>query len=248
MPTALRRRQEPRGRRPARGLTIELGGLEPLDPGVRADLLRMIRAKAEPVIARYAVPASKIELAIAWHDVETFDYRIRLKIAAHEGMEARSDDRPTGPDTEQPELGDVVEAACERALVTWTRDHERAVAGVKPATNATTPPPRDETVAKRSRLRAMGWAGVGLLGAGVASLGAGIALMVIEPTPHPTDDSKLRSWRPGGVAFLVVGGAALVGGAVLLARDTRRGSRRAVVAFAPSLGRRGAGATVSVRF
>lgn len=234
----------------AEGLTIDISGLEPIDPGVRSDLLRMIRAKAEPVIARHAVPATKIKLSVAWQDVETFDYRIRLDIATHEGVQARTDDRPTGSDTEQSELGDVIEAACERALIEWTRAREEVTATSVPAPIVLdTPPPARDADRSAPRLGAMGWAGVGLVGVGVASIGAGIALLVIEPTPHPTKETTLRSWRPGGIAFTVGGGAGLVTGAVLVVLDARRSKRRSSnLAFTPSLGRGRAGGTLSVRF
>jgi hypothetical protein len=232
------------------GPTIDLRGLEPLDPQMRADLEQAIARKCAPVIARYTVPAAKIRVTIAWHDVATFDYALVLEIAPHDGRPAQEDRRSTGKDSEQSELGDMVEAALERQLDEWTRAREQALAATPPppAVTPTTvaPPERADT---GRPLGAMGWVGLGSLVAGAAGLGVGVGLLLREPTPHPTDETKLRSWKPGGIGFAVAGGVALVAGAALVGIDARRhAKRRRTTALAPWAGRGTAGLSFAAAF
>lgn len=232
------------------GPTIDLRGLEPLDPQMRADLEQAILRKSAPVIARYAVPAAKIRVTIAWHDVATFDYALVLEIAPHDGRPAQQDRRSTGKDSEQGELGDMVEAALERQLDDWTRARDQALAATPPPPTPvappTTPPERTDRVRP---LGAMGWVGIGSLVAGAAGLGVGVGLLLREPSPHPTDETKLRSWKPGGIGFAVAGGVALLAGATLVGIDARRhAQRRRATALAPWAGRGTAGLSFAAAF
>lgn len=225
-------------------MSLDLTGLEPLDPQMGADLARQVHSTAAVVIAQHGVPAAKIHLAIRWRNVDAFDYETVIEIDEHQGQPKRRDVRSTGPDTEQGELGEVVEASLRRELLAWTRERDRVrpTESVVEPESVDRPPPRDRA------LGTMGWVGVGALAAGVCSLGAGIGLLVLDTTPHPDQPTKLRSWQPGGIAFSVVGGVALVTGAALVGVDVRRHAKTRRTAVSPWTSRRMVGVTLHVVF
>lgn len=228
---------------PDEAISLDLAPLEPLDPRMRTELSEHLHARAAAVIARHPVSASRVHVAIGWHDVDAFDYDITLDIDGCGGTAARRDRRSTGADTEQSELGDVVEAVLERELGACERDRARADAAV----SAVRPPPPPS--ARRSpRLGAVGWAGVGLAVAGAGGVGAGIALLSLQPTAHPTDETKLRTWQPGGAALVTIGGVALVTGTVLAVIDGRRRATKGRPSVAAWGGHRGAGVVLRVAF
>lgn len=234
---------EPGAAASVESMTLDLSGLEPLDPRMGGELAQEIHARAAAVIAGHGVPSDRIHLTIGWSDVDTFDYEIVLSIDAWAGVPARRERRPTGPDTEHAELVDVVEAALARALTDWDRDQARgAEAGHAPPLAPAVVP------SKAAPLGPLGWTGVGVAVVGAAGVGAGIALLVREPTAHPSDETKLRSWRPGGIALTTLGGLALVTGSVLAVVDSRRRASSRRVALAPWGGRRGAGVAVRMHF
>ena len=225
-------------------MSIDLTGLEPLDPQLGADLARQIHSTAAVVIAQYGVPAAKIHLAIRWRDVDAFDYETVIELDEHQGQPKRRDVRSTGPDAEQGELGEVVEASLRRELLAWTRERDRIrpPEDVVESESIEEPPPRDRA------LGTMGWLGVGALAAGVCSLGAGIGLLVLDTTPHPDQPAKLRSWQPGGIGLSAVGGVALVTGAALVGVDGRRHAKSRRAAVSPWTSRRMVGVTLHVVF
>jgi hypothetical protein len=230
--------------RPDGSITVDLAGLEPLDPAMRAELARLLQARAAAVVERLEGPASAVRIAIGWHDVERVDYAVVIELGARADEDVRRDRRATGPDTEQSELADVVEAALERLLVDHAREHRVPVSAPSTPVSRTqdrpTPTPRP--------LGPMGWAGVGTAIGGLCSLGVGIGLLTLEPTVSPKDESKLRTWEPGGIAFTAVGGAAIVTGVVLASLDGRRRAQARRVSVVPWARRRSAGLHLGFRF
>jgi hypothetical protein len=229
---------------PAGPITIDLAGLEPLDPTMRAELARLLQTRAAAVIERHAPSTTAVRIAIRWHDVERVDYAVAIDLGAHTGDAQCRDRRATGPDTEQSELADVVEAALDRLLAEHARGHEGpAVPPSRP-----TPRPSVRPQPRSSALGPMGWGGVGTAIAGVCAVGVGIGLLTLEPTVVPDDESKLRTWQPGGIAFTAVGGAAIITGVVLASVDGHRRARSRRVAVTSWARRRGAGVHLGFRF
>lgn len=224
-------------------ISIDLSGLEPLDPTMRAELARLLQTRAAAVVERHASSVG-IRIAIGWHDVERVDYAVAIELGDHTDVAPCRDRRATGPDTEQSELADVVEAALDRLLTEHVREHSIRVVPPSTTVSSTTGRPKPSPPA----LGPMGWAGVGAVIGGVCSLGVGIGLLTLEPTVVPHDESKLRTWEPGGIAFTVVGGAAIVTGVVLASVDGHRRARARRVAVTPWAGRRGAGLHLGFRF
>ena len=82
----------------------------------------------------------------------------------------------------------------------------------------------------------------------MCAVGVGIGLLTLEPTVVPDDESKLRTWQPGGIAFTAVGGAAIITGVVLASVDGHRRARSRRVAVTSWARRRGAGVHLGFRF
>ncbi len=232
---------------------VDLSGLEPLDPVMRAELSAKLRVAIAKAAAAHEVPAQKLRVAVGWTDVAKFDYRLRLSIEAHDGMRAHTDARSTGADTDDSALGGVVEAALDRLLVDWEREKKALEAVLRRPPTIVTPPPdsdlEDETVrARKAPLGAMGWAGVALMVAGAAGVGAGVGLFALDTSEHPTEPTKLRDWQGGAIAFSVAGGAAMIAGAALVGVDATRRTDDRTLRVAPSAGRTGGGLSLSGRF
>jgi hypothetical protein len=225
-------------------ITVDLAGLEPLDPTMRAELARLLQTRAAAVVERLEGPTSAVRIAIGWHDVERVDYAVVIELGGHADDDACRDRRATGPDTEQSELADVVEAALDRLLVDHAREHRAPVS----TPSAAVSPSQDRPSSTPRALGPMGWAGVGTAIAGVCSLGVGVGLLTLEPTVSPRDETKLRTWEPGGIAFTAVGGAAIVTGVVLASLDGRRRAHARRVSVAPWARRRSAGLHLGFRF
>ncbi len=106
----------------------------------------------------------------------------------------------------------------------------------------------DARAADRAPLSTPARAGIGLVVGGIASLGLGAALVAVHEEPHldPHDSQReiARLTRGPGIALLVLGTAAVTGGAALLAVDRRRARAR----LAPWIGRTGGGVVLAVRF
>ncbi len=235
---------------------VDLSGLEPLDPGIRAALAAKLRDAIAHAAQKHGVPAAKLRVAVGWNDVATFDYRLRIRFEAHDGMDVRTDDRPTGPDASESALGGMVEAALDRLLDDWERDRKAQAAALPPPV-VTLPPgsvpggdggPKADRAPRSSPLGAMGWSGVGLLLAGAASVGAGVGLFALDTTDHPTESTKLRDWQVGAIAFTVAGGAAMITGAALVGVDARRRAADRKLRVAPSAGATGGGLSLAGRF
>ena len=94
--------------------SLDLSGLEPLDPQMRAELARQIHDAAAAVIAGHDVPAGKLRLAIRWRDVETFDYEIAIEIDEHCEWSAAGESPPARG------AGDGADGGCR------SRAHERS--------------------------------------------------------------------------------------------------------------------------
>jgi hypothetical protein len=240
---------------PASGpkIDLDLSGLEPIDPSVRADIAKQIRAAVEPVVQAHALPADKIHLDVAWRDADAFDYIVEIAFDADGEMEAKQHGLSTGPNTEQGELAEVIAAGLERYLAEW--DDAR----VQADSDAVTPAPPSETlepvdVPPPRRLGRVGWTGVGLVIAGVGAAATGGALVGIGETPDPDRATKLRDWKPAGYGLLASGGALLLTGIVLVVVDAvprararrSRGDRR--TSIVPAFGPRHAGVHLSISF
>ncbi|HET6583734.1 MAG TPA: hypothetical protein VFG69_09805 [Nannocystaceae bacterium] len=234
---------------------LDLSGLEPIDPSVRADLAKQIHAAVENIVAQHGVPAEKIHLDVAWRDADQFDYAVGVVFDKHGVLTERKHGTSTGPDTEQGELADVVAANLERYLGEWdaarAREEER-LAALRAAEGAQTHDVAPELPRPR-RLGRLGWTGVALVVAGAGATAAGGALVGVGETPEPDAATKLRDWKPAGYGLLATGGALLVTGIVLVvvdavprARARRSGGSHAMLA--PALGRRHAGVQLRFRF
>lgn len=243
---------------PAPAVDVDLAGLEPLDPEVRAELTSSISKRAAEVIAKHDLPRERVHIDVAWRDAANFDYLVKLTFDAHDGVPASNHAASTGPDAKQSDLGEVAAQALERYLAEWTSAHERALASApaKPvaATSATTPPPSPEKKkgrggpAKRTRVGTMGWTGVGLAAAGMGVLGGGVALLTLNATDKEGDFTHLHNWRPTGIGLAAAGGATVVVGIVLAAVGSSRQRKRDAAAFTPWIGPRVAGLGFSRRF
>lgn len=240
---------------PATKVDLDLSGLEPIDPSVRADLAKRIHTAAEPVVKEHALAPDRIHLAVLWMNADNFDYKVELSFDAVDGVPARQHTIYTGKDTEEGELAEAIAANLERYLGEWQVEYDReqkrlrAQALTEPTTTTTTrdePPPKD--LQKERKLGKVGWTGVGLAIAGAGAMATGGALAGIRTTPDPDDATQLRDWRPAGYGLLATGGALLITGVILVAVDatTRARGRRAAVA--PVLGPRTAGVQLRMRF
>lgn len=108
--------------------------------------------------------------------------------------------------------------------------------------------PIEASAADRVPLSTGGRAGVGLVIGGAVALVCGAVLVGVHEEPHldPHDSQReiARLTRGPGIALLVLGTAAVAGGAALLAIDRKR----ARVRVAPWIGGRGAGVVFALRF
>lgn len=222
-------------------ITLELGRLEPIDPGVRAELAAVIHAAISAVVRSHAIAPEKIHIAIAWRDQADVDYAVRIRVDAREG-EAREQVVSTGPDATSDGLADVVAAALARALADRPRTETPAPPPkLPPPPVAPAPAPAP---AKDRALGTLGFAGIGLAIAGTGALASGIGLLALDRTVDPFDATRLRDWRPAGASLVAIGGAVLVAG-VTMAIVGKRPQRR--VAFAPFAPRRGLGLALRIR-
>ncbi len=103
---------------------------------------------------------------------------------------------------------------------------------------------------KRRGLGPKGIAGAVLLGAGVAGIVGG-AVLLTRPEDRSTKSDDLQRYegtttKPAGIAVLVLGGAAVVTGAVLLAVGLK--ARKKSVAWRPTFGARFVGIAVGGKF
>ncbi|MBK6918430.1 MAG: hypothetical protein IPH07_13620 [Deltaproteobacteria bacterium] len=233
---------------------VDLAGLEPLDPEVRAELTGSIAKRAAEVIAKHGLPRDHVHIDVTWRDAANFDYLVKLAFDAHDGVPASSHSASTGPDAKQSDLDEVAAQALERYLAEWTSAHEQAVAAnpsKPPAATTATPPPTSSTArgpGKRTRLGGMGWAGVGIIAGGMGALGGGVALLTLNATDSPDNVLKLRNWRPAGIGLAAAGGATVVVGVVLAAVGASRQRKRDANAFAPWIGPGMAGLSLARRF
>jgi hypothetical protein len=230
-------------------IELDLTGLEPIDPSVRAELAKSIHAEADKEIAEHGLPAEKIHVRVSWQDQGDVDYAVRIHFDAHEWMPASVHPATTGPDTSSAALTGVISAALARSLGDWDRDYEarRPTESIVPIVE---PPPVADSAPRGRRLDKVGWAGVGLAIVGAGALAGGVAAVVIDHTVDPDDAFRLRDWSITGYALIGVGSAAIIAGtlmAVLDARKQRRASPRHA-RFAPAPMRRGGGVAFSLAF
>jgi hypothetical protein len=228
-----------------RVIDLDLTGLEPIDPGVRAELAQAIHDALARPLAAHSVSPTAIHVDVRWHDHDDLDYAVRLHVDAHDTAVAFDRTLTSGPDATASALGEMIAANLERALA------ERAPGAVAPADKpaVTVRPTVDAPPPARTRSRSLGrlgWTGVGLAIAGAAGVGTGVALVVIGFTPDSHYAFALRDWHPAGYALLGLGGSAIVAGSVMAIVGARRSQRR--IALAPTKLPRGAGVTVRVRF
>jgi hypothetical protein len=230
----------------AAGVEVDLSGLEPLDPEVRRDLAAAIAREAAAVAEQHGLPAAKLHIAIGWRDAATFDYLVKLRFDAHDGLDTHEQRSQTGPDAAQKDLGQLAAAALERMLAEWESERDRA--------RATTPTPTPTSTATdaaaprgRTRLAAMGWSGIAMVVVGGATLGVGVGMTVLD-TADASDPLQLASLRPAGVGVLAGGAALVIVGAVLAGVDAKRQRRGRAHALAPMGGRGLAGLVWHGRF
>lgn len=111
---------------------------------------------------------------------------------------------------------------------------------IAPPTPTPLPPADAQPLRRRGRVMAGGI----LLGGGLAAVGTGAALLILHGRPITSDCSGenidpngncqfLHDTRTGGIAGLVAGGAALIGGATLLGLEFRR-ARPGAVSLSPT--------------
>ena len=223
-------------------VALELGRLEPIDPGVRAELAAVIHAAISDVVRSRGVAPEAIHIAIAWRDQDDVDYAVRIRVDAHAGVAARELTASTGPDATRDGLADVVAAGLARVL------------DERPRTVTPDPPPppivapivvaRAPAVKKDRELGKLGWSGVGLAIAGTATLVGGVGLLALDRTLDPADATRLRDWRPAGGSLVAIGGLALVVGVTMAIVDKHPPRRLALAPFAP---KRGLGLALRIR-
>jgi hypothetical protein len=234
------------------GIELDLTGLEPIDPGLRAEVAKAIHATAAEVVARHELPAEKIHVRVAWQDQADVDYAIRIHIDAHEWMAASDHPATTGPDASASGLTDVIAAALERALADWSRRHDANRPAATPVSTVTpaSVTAADDDAARVRRLGRVGWAGVGLAIAGAGSVAGGVAAVVIGRTVDPDDAFRLRDWRYTGYALIGIGSAAIIAGSVMAIVDSRkrRRSRSGTAMLVPAPMHRGAAVAFSLTF
>jgi len=235
---------------------LDLSGLEPIDPALRADLAKRIHAATEPVVRGQSLPADKIHLIVVWRDADAFDYKVDVVLDAEGGVAERKHVISTGPNTEEGELADVIAAGLERYLGEWQGAYDREQERLRKEKEtqdagpiAPSPRPADVTpMPKQRRLGKVGWTGVGLAIAGAGAMATGGALAGIRTTPDPDDATQLRDWRPAGYGLLATGGALLLTGVILVAVDASKRSRARRAAVAPVLGPKQAGVQLRMHF
>jgi len=236
---------------PQASVDLDLGGLEPIDPGVRSDLAKAIHAGLAASLARSGFPNAKVHVDVAWRDPTAVDYAVRIHLDAHGGARARDQPATTGPDASTNGLAEVVAAALERALDERSRElvnaptvittPDRGVPDVGPPPTHAAPRPVQRALGPK------GWAGVGLAIAGAAGVAVGGGLVGLGAIAVPGDAPRLRDWRPAGWSLLAIGGASLVGGTVMAVVDARS-RRNGRVSVRPWGSRRGAGVAMRVWF
>lgn len=240
---------------PSPKVDLDLSGLEPIDPSVRADLAKQIHAAVESVVRGHGVPAEKIHLDVAWRDAEAFDYVVDIVFDQHGLLAERKHGTSTGPETEQGELADQVALVLERHLGEWDADRareEKRLAAVR-ARERIVEPDMPTALPRPRALGRIGWTGVALLVAGAGATAAGGALVGVGETLEPHAATKLRDWKPAGYGLLATGGALLVTGIVLVVVDAvprarARRSARSSPTVAPALGPRHVGVQLGFRF
>lgn len=229
----------------AAAVEVDLSGLEPLDPDVRKELAAAIAREAAAVAEQHGLPASKLHIAIGWRDAATFDYLVKLRFDAHDGLDTHEQRSQTGPDAAQKDLGQLAAAALDRMLAEWESERDRKRAAAPTTPRATTP--AADVPRGRTRLAGMGWAGISLVVLGGTGIGVGASLTAIDLV----DDRNpllLRSVRPAGVAMLFSGAGFVIVGAVLAGVDAKRQRRARSHALAPMYGRGLAGLAWHGRF
>lgn len=215
-------------------------GLEPLVEGIREQAGQEVRGR-DPAPGR-------VTIELTWLDTGSFAYSIRVVVeSAASGVSAITNIEACRQCTSD-ELVETVVAALKEALDDARAAADEAASAERPvpATEPSRPVPATPTDApRRKRLTPMGWSGVGLLGAGVAGVATGATFVALHERPARSFPTKLRDYRPPGIATLAVGGGLLVTGAILVALDLHR-SRR--LTATPLLGPRGAAVTLGVTF
>lgn len=206
---------------PRGSVELDLGGLEPIDPGVRSELAKAIHAALADVLEDSELPPETVHVAIAWQDPTAVDYAVRIHIDAT--GDAPPSDLPatTGPDASTAELAEVVAAALDRAMSERARRLVRSSAPVA-AVDPDVPPPKPTAPRRRATPRSLRWAGIGLVIAGATGVAVGGGLVGLGTPAIPGDAPRLRDWRPAGYSLVAIGGAALVSGTVLAVVDARR--------------------------
>ncbi|HWB73995.1 MAG TPA: hypothetical protein VG755_03545 [Nannocystaceae bacterium] len=223
-------------------VALELGRLEPIDPGVRAELAAVIHAAISEILRNREVAPETIHIAIAWRDQSDVDYAVRIRIDAHGGV--REQTASTGPDATSDGLAGVVAAALARVLDERPRAVRPEPAGPRPQPPIVVTPAPAPAMKKDRKLGRLGWAGVGLAIAGTATLGGGIGLLALDRTVDPFDATRLRDWRPAGGSLVAIGGLALVAGMTMALVDIRPSRQLALAPFAP---KRGLGLALRIR-
>lgn len=157
------------------------------------------------------------------------DRRIRVRAVDSEDATVRVDVARTCELCGRAELvelaSDVAMTAARRLDAELTRAQEDA--GIQSQTPAQPPAPRQQP------RRALVLAGAGSTAIGLAALGSGVALLFLHAKPITRDCSGaeidvegncryLHDTRGGGIALLVIGGAATIAGATILGLEFSR--------------------------
>lgn len=100
---------------------------------------------------------------------------------------------------------------------------------------------------RRPQLGSLGWAGVGTLAAGFPVAALGVAFIPLNAHSAPDHPTKIRNFRPSGIALATSGAALMLTGAILIALDRRKAARRQL-SFSPGFGEGQLGLSVTGRF